>query len=49
MIHTTTLIPNNKMSDSVLEYYNGVLAMHHLVENSDYSIMIDNFSLQRIG
>ncbi|KAF8333517.1 beta-tubulin [Cantharellus anzutake] len=45
MIATFSVLPSAKMSDTVVEPYNSMLAIHQLTENSDLAICIDNEAL----
>lgn len=38
-------MPSPKVSDSVVEPYNTVLALNQLIENADICMMIDNEAL----
>jgi len=46
---TYSVYPSPKISDTVVEPYNGVLASHQLIENADQTYVIDNESLFRIS
>lgn len=48
MLMTFTVIPSPKVSDTVVEPYNAVLSIPHLVENTDLTMCIDNESLYDI-
>ncbi|OMJ29467.1 Tubulin beta chain [Smittium culicis] len=48
MMATYSVIPSPKVSDTVVEPYNAVLSMHHLVENSDLTFTFDNEALYDI-
>merc|ERR1719395_139489 len=46
---TYSVYPSEKISDTVVEPYNGILASHQLIENADQTYVIDNESLFRIS
>ncbi|KAJ2801608.1 hypothetical protein H4R20_003603 [Coemansia guatemalensis] len=48
MMSTFTVVPSQKTSDTVVEPYNSVLTLHHLIENSDMTFCLDNEALSRI-
>ena len=48
MMLTFSVFLSPKVSDSVVEPYNATLSMHHLVENADESIVLDNEALYDI-
>ncbi|KAJ2514943.1 Tubulin beta-3 chain [Coemansia sp. RSA 2049] len=48
MLSTFTVMPSAKASDTVVEPYNSVLTIHHLIENSDMTFCLDNEALGRI-
>ncbi|PVU94743.1 hypothetical protein BB561_002293 [Smittium simulii] len=48
MITTFSVLPSPKVSDTVVEPYNAVLSLHHLVENSDLTFAFDNEALYDI-
>ncbi|KAJ2159766.1 Tubulin beta-4 chain [Coemansia sp. RSA 552] len=48
MMSTFTVIPSQLTSDAVVEPYNSVLSVHHLIENSDMTFCLDNEALNRI-
>ncbi|KAJ2722226.1 Tubulin beta-3 chain [Coemansia sp. Benny D115] len=48
MMSTFTVIPSPSSSDTVVEPYNSVLTLHHLVENSDMTFCLDNQALSNI-
>ncbi|TIB03312.1 hypothetical protein E3P96_01932 [Wallemia ichthyophaga] len=48
MMSTFSIIPSPKVSDTVVEPYNAVLATNQLIENSDLTFMLDNEALYRI-
>ncbi|TIC33521.1 hypothetical protein E3Q02_03491 [Wallemia mellicola] len=48
MMATFSIIPSPKVSDTVVEPYNAVLATNQLIENSDLTFMLDNEALYRI-
>ncbi|KAJ2477025.1 Tubulin beta-4 chain [Coemansia sp. RSA 2131] len=48
MMSTFTVIPSQRASDTVVEPYNSVLSIHHLIENSDMTFCLDNEALTRI-
>jgi len=45
MLTTFSIFPSPKVSDTVVEPYNTVLALHQLVENTDMCICLDNEAL----
>jgi len=47
-METFSVFPSPKVSDVVVEPYNSVLTVHHLVENTDMCMMIDNEALYKI-
>ena len=47
-MNTFSVFPSPKVSDTVVEPYNAILALHHLVENTDETFMIDNEALYDI-
>nr|CAI5846996.1 unnamed protein product [Callosobruchus analis] len=48
IISTFTVIPSPKVSDAVVEPYNAVMAISHLIETSDETYIIDNEALHDI-
>ena len=42
MLCTFSVVPSPKVSDTVVEPYNAMLAMHQLVDNVDEVFCIDN-------
>lgn len=48
IISTFTIIPSPKVSDTVVEPYNATMSIHHLVENTDETYIIDNEALYDI-
>ena len=46
---TFSVLPSPKVSDTVVEPYNAVLSVHHLVENSDITFCFDNEALYDIS
>ncbi|KAI9474653.1 Tubulin beta-4 chain [Coemansia sp. RSA 989] len=48
MLSTFTVLPSPQSSDTVVEPYNSVLSIHHLVENSDMTFCLDNQALNDI-
>ncbi|RZC39376.1 Tubulin C domain containing protein [Asbolus verrucosus] len=48
IISTFSVIPSPKVSDTVVEPYNTTMSIHHLVENTDETYMIDNEALYDI-
>ncbi|KAI9506693.1 Tubulin beta chain (Beta tubulin) [Coemansia spiralis] len=48
MISTFTVMPSATTSDTVVEPYNSVLTIHHLIENSEMSFCLDNEALSNI-
>jgi len=49
MTKTYSIYPSPKISDTVVEPYNAVLASHQLIENADETFIIDNESLFKIS
>ena len=47
-MNTFSVFPSPKVSDTVVEPYNAILALHHLIENTDETFMIDNEALYDI-
>jgi tubulin beta len=45
MLATFSVFPSNK---ETYEHYNATLAIHHLIENSDECIVLDNEALHNI-
>lgn len=48
IISTYSVVPSPKVSDTVVEPYNAVLSLHHLVENADQCFTLDNEALYDI-
>ncbi|KAI4462174.1 tubulin [Holotrichia oblita] len=48
IISTFSIIPSPKVSDTVVEPYNATMSVHHLVENTDETYIIDNEALYDI-
>ncbi|KAJ2379235.1 Tubulin beta chain (Beta tubulin), partial [Coemansia sp. RSA 2603] len=48
MLSTFTVMPSAAVSDTVVEPYNSVLTLHHLLENSDMTFCLDNEALSNI-
>lgn len=48
MLSTFSVLPSPKVSDTVVEPYNAVLSLHHLVETTDATFIIDNEALYDI-
>ncbi|KAJ1936953.1 alpha-tubulin, partial [Kickxella alabastrina] len=48
MLSTFTVLPSAAASDTVVEPYNSVLSIHHLIENSDMTFCLDNEALTKI-
>ncbi|KAJ1959475.1 Tubulin beta chain (Beta tubulin) [Dipsacomyces acuminosporus] len=48
MMSTFTVMPSSEGSDTVIEPYNSVLSVHHLIENSDMTFCLDNQALTNI-
>ncbi|KAI8319512.1 tubulin-domain-containing protein [Martensiomyces pterosporus] len=48
MVSTFTVMPSPESSDTVVEPYNSVLSIHHLIENSDMTFCLDNQALTKI-
>lgn len=48
IISTFSIIPSPKVSDTVVEPYNATMSIHHLVENTDETYIIDNEALYDI-
>eukprot|EP00397_Hematodinium_sp_SG-2012_P058697 GEMP01074519.1.p1 GENE.GEMP01074519.1~~GEMP01074519.1.p1 ORF type:complete len:158 (+),score=34.12 GEMP01074519.1:335-808(+) len=48
MFLTCTVFPAEKVSDTVVEPYNATLALNHLVENADMTMVMDNEALYDI-
>ena len=48
IVSNYSVFPSTKVSDIVLEPYNTVLSMNQLVENSDFTVAIDNEALYDI-
>merc|ERR1712176_228817 len=46
---TYSIYPSPKVSDTVVEPYNGVLSSHQLLENADETFIIDNEALYNIS
>ena len=45
IINTFSIFPSPRVSDTVVEPYNATLALHHLLESTDETFMIDNEAL----
>lgn len=48
IISTFSIIPSPKVSDTVVEPYNATMSVHHLVENTDETYLVDNEALYDI-
>ncbi|XP_017768361.1 PREDICTED: tubulin beta chain-like [Nicrophorus vespilloides] len=48
IISTFSVLPSPKVSDTVVEPYNATMTIHHLVENTDETYIIDNEALYDI-
>ncbi|KAF8574568.1 beta-tubulin [Ramaria rubella] len=48
MLSTFSVLPSPKVSETVVEPYNALLSVHHLVENSDLTVCLDNEALYEI-
>lgn len=48
IISTFSILPSPKVSDTVVEPYNGTMSIHWLVENTDETYLIDNEALYDI-
>lgn len=48
VVQTFTVMPSSRVSDIVVEPYNAVLSIHHLIENADSVMMLDNEALYDI-
>nr|GEX78215.1 tubulin beta chain-like [Tanacetum cinerariifolium] len=48
MMLTFSVFPSPKVSDTVVEQYNATLSVHHLVENADECMVLDNEALYDI-
>lgn len=48
MMLTFSVVPSPKVSDTVVEPYNATLSTHHLIENADEVVCIDNDALYDI-
>lgn len=48
VFNSCSVLPTPKVSETVVAPYNAVLALHHLIENSDLSICVDNQALYDI-
>lgn len=46
---TFSVLPSNKVSDTVVEPYNTMLSMHQLIENCENCFCIDNSALYDIN
>jgi len=46
---TYSIYPSPKVSDTVVEPYNGILSTHQLLENSDETFIVDNEALYNIS
>eukprot|EP01083_Nonionella_stella_P172747 593814_1 len=49
IVATFTVYPSPKVSDVVVEPYNAILSMHHLLQHSDETFVIDNEALFNIA
>ncbi|PCH42400.1 beta-tubulin 2 [Wolfiporia cocos MD-104 SS10] len=49
MLSTFSILPSPKVSETVVEPYNALLAIHQLVENSDLTMVVDNEALYDIS
>jgi tubulin beta len=49
MINCYSVVPSKSVSDVVLEPYNSILALNHLIESCDSNIIIDNEALYSIS
>jgi len=43
------VIPSTKTSDSAVEPYNSMLAMQFLIENSNFTVCLDNHALYSLS
>lgn len=48
VVTTHTVIPSPKVSSTVVEPYNAVLSLHHLIEGTDETYTMDNEALYYI-
>ncbi|KIJ50886.1 hypothetical protein M422DRAFT_65542 [Sphaerobolus stellatus SS14] len=48
MLSTFSILPSPKVSETVVEPYNALLSIHHLVDNSDMTVCLDNEALYDI-
>ncbi|KAJ3435645.1 tubulin beta chain [Anaeramoeba flamelloides] len=48
MMSSFSIVPSPKVSDTVIEPYNATLSFHHLIENCDEVMCIDNEALMNI-
>jgi len=48
MISTFSVLPSQKVSDTVVEPYNATLSLHQLIENADSVVCLDNQALFNI-
>ncbi|XP_074144810.1 tubulin beta-1 chain isoform X2 [Sminthopsis crassicaudata] len=48
IMNTFSIMPSPKVSDTVVEPYNAILSLHHLIENPDACFCIDNEALYDI-
>jgi len=48
MISTFSVLPSQKVSDTVVEPYNATLSLHQLIENADSVVCLDNQALYDI-
>ncbi|KAF8495326.1 beta-tubulin 2 [Gautieria morchelliformis] len=49
MLSTFSVLPSPKVSETVVEPYNALLSVHHLVDNSDMTVCLDNEALYEIS
>jgi len=48
ILETNTVFPSTNVTDSAVEPYNATLSMYHIIENTDYTNVIQNESLYDI-
>lgn len=48
VLSTYSILPSPKVSDTVVEPYNTILALNQLIENVDHTVMVDNEALHNI-
>jgi len=48
MLSTFSVLPSQKVSDTVVEPYNATLSLHQLIENADSVVCLDNQALYNI-